>query len=118
MKGGQGYASFKWYDSAAMGFLRELPPGTMIYTNEPGAVYLYTGVPSYVLPDRIDPVTSAERPGFEQGVMQLQADVKAGKAVLALFSGGDSPAEDAAALADGLNLVHKSGGAEIYGRGP
>ena len=27
MKGGQGYASFKWYDSEAMEFLRMLPEG-------------------------------------------------------------------------------------------
>jgi hypothetical protein len=90
----------------------------MIYTNEPGAVYLYTGVPGYVLPDQVDPVTAAARPGFGPGLAQLQADVLSGKAVLALFSGGDTPAEDAAQLSSGLDLVHKSGGAEIYGAAP
>jgi 4-amino-4-deoxy-L-arabinose transferase-like glycosyltransferase len=118
MKGGQGYASFKWYDSQAMAFLRDLPGNVMIYTNEPGAVYLYTGTPAYVLPDRIDPVTAAARPGFEQGLEEMQADVRAGKAVLALFSGGDTPVEDAAALSHGLQLLQKSGGAEIYGTAP
>jgi hypothetical protein len=118
MKGGQGYASFKWYDSVAIAFLRGLPDEVMIYTNEPGAVYLYTGRAAYVLPDRVDPVTAAARPGFEQGLEQLQSDVRAGRAVLALFSGGDTPSEDAAALSDGLRLVHKSGGAEIYGAVP
>lgn len=118
MKGGQGYASFKWYDSEAIAFLRGLPEEVMIYTNEPGAVYLYTGRAAYVLPDRVDPVTAAARPGFEQGLEQLQSDVRAGKAVLALFSGGDTPSEDAAALSGGLRLVHKSGGAEIYGAVP
>jgi 4-amino-4-deoxy-L-arabinose transferase-like glycosyltransferase len=118
MRGGQGYASFRWYDSQAMAFLRDLPRDVMIYTNEPGAVYLYTGMPGYVLPDQVDPVTAAARPGFEQGLVQLQADVRSGKAVLALFSGGDSPAEDSAQLSSGLDLVHKSGGAEIYGATP
>jgi hypothetical protein len=87
----------------------------MIYTNEPGAVYLYTGRAGYVLPDKVDPVTAAERPGFDLGLAQLQSDVRSGNAVLALFSGGDTPPEDAEALSSGLNLVHKSGGAEIYG---
>ena len=118
MKGGQGYASFRWYDSQAMEFLRELPAGVMIYTNEPGAVYLYTARATYVLPDRIDPVTAAQRPGFEQGLEQMQSDVLAGRAVLALFSGGDAPPEDVAALSAGLPLIHKSSGAEIYGEAP
>ena len=73
MKGGQGYASFRWYDSKAMAFLRLLPEDVSIYTNEPGAVYLYTGKPAYVLPDRIDPVTAAQRPGFETGLARTAA---------------------------------------------
>jgi hypothetical protein len=117
-RGGQGYASFKWYDSKAMAFLRGLPPGGKIYTNEPGAVYLYTGRPAYVLPDRIDPVTAEARPGFEQGLALMQAEIRHGAAVLALFSGGDSTAADAAQLGRGLYLAHKSAGAEIYAAGP
>lgn len=118
MKGGQGYASFRWYDSQAMAYLRSLHRGVIIYTNEPGAVYLYTGIPGYVLPDRVDPVTTAPRSDFEAGIQRLQADVRSGNAVLALFSGGDAPAEDAAALSAGLPLAHKSGGAEIFGAIP
>src|SRR5512146_1267109 len=32
--GGQGYASFQWYDSKAMAFLNKLPSSVQIYTNE------------------------------------------------------------------------------------
>jgi hypothetical protein len=117
-KGGQGYASFRWYDSEAMAFLRLLPDDVAIYTNEPGAVYLYTGRPAYVLPDRADPVTGEERPGFESGLAQLQGEVNSGRAVLALLRGGDLPAADGAALSAGLYLVHKSGGSEIYSAEP
>jgi 4-amino-4-deoxy-L-arabinose transferase-like glycosyltransferase len=117
-KGGQGYASFKWYDSTAMAYLRGLPPGVMIYTNEPGAVYLYAQRGAYVLPDRVDPVTAEARPGFEQGVALMQSDIKAGRAVLALFSGGDTPASDAGVLSAGLYLAHKSGGAEVFAAAP
>jgi 4-amino-4-deoxy-L-arabinose transferase-like glycosyltransferase len=117
-KGGQGYASFRWYDSNAMEYLRQLPAQVAIYTNEPGAVYLYTGRPAFVLPDRVDPVTAGERPGFERGRLELQREVRSGGAVLALFSGGDLPADDGEALSEGLYLIHKSGGAEIYGAWP
>src|SRR5690606_8519752 len=84
-KGGVGYASFQWFDSDAMEFLRNLPEGTRIYTNEAAAVYLYTNRGAYVLPDLIDPVTGQERGGFEEGVSRLQAEVLSGNAVLVLF---------------------------------
>jgi len=116
-KGGQGYASFQWYDSQAMDFLGGLPERTRIYTNQPGPVYLYTGRPSYVLPDLIDPVTTQPREGYEEGVALLQQDVLSGAAVLALFKFG-SEAEDVQTvyleLADGLYLAYESRGDRIY----
>jgi hypothetical protein len=116
-KGGQGYASFQWYDSEAMDFLSELPAGTRIYTNQPGPVYLYTDRPSYVLPDLIDPVTAEPREGYEEGVAALQEDVLSGQAVLALFKFG-SEEEDVQTvylqLADGLYLAFESRGDKIY----
>ena len=113
-KGGQGYASFQWYDSKTMAFLRTLSPQKLIYTNQPTAVYLYTGRGVYVLPDHLDPVTTEQRPGFDQGVAEMQAQIKAGKAVLALFSGGSPSASDAALMSSGLYLAQKSAGDEVY----
>ena len=113
-KGGLGYASFQWYDSKAMEYLSELPEDVMIYTNEPGAVYLYTGRGSYVLPDRFDSATAQMRAGFEEGVTKMQSEINAGEAVLALFDGGDNAPQDIAVLIEGLHLGHKSAGDEIY----
>lgn len=116
-KGGQGYASFKWYDSEAMAFLRDLSAGTGIYTNQPGPVYLYTGRPTYVLPDRIDAVTGQERERYEEGVQALQADVLSGNSVLALFKFGSEDEEVQSVyldLAEGLYLGHSSRGDKIY----
>ena len=116
-KGGQGYASFQWYDSEAMAFLRELPDDARIYTNQPGPVYLYTDRPCYVLPDLIDPVTALPREGYEEGVAALQEDVLSGEAVLALFKFG-SEEEDVQTvymqLASGLFLAHDTHGDKIY----
>lgn len=109
-----GYASFQWYDSKAMAFLRELPEDVMIYTNEPGAVYLYTGRGCYVLPDRFDSATTLARTNFEEGVTAMQEDINRGEAVLALFSHGDNVLKDAPALTAGLYLAHKSSGDSIY----
>lgn len=120
-KGGQGYASFQWYDSQAMDFLRKLPKEAHIYTNQPGPVYLYTNRSSYVLPDHVDAVTGLPREGYEQGVLTLQEDVLTGKAVLALFKLG-AEAEDVQAiyaqLSDGLFLAHNTHGDKIYSAYP
>lgn len=117
-RGAQGYASFKWYDSKSIAFLRQLPPAVMIYTNEPGAVYLYTGRGAYVLPDRYDPVTAQARPGFAAGVSELQSEIKAGRAVLALFAGDQPSAEDAAMMSSGLYLAEKAVGDQVFTAGP
>ncbi|MBE0670751.1 MAG: phospholipid carrier-dependent glycosyltransferase [Anaerolineales bacterium] len=116
-KGGQGYASFVWFDSEAMAFLRNLPEGTRIYSNQAGPVYLYTGRSGYVLPDLVDPVTGLPREGYEDGVASLKQDVLSGSAVLALFKFG-SESEDVQSiyiqLADGLYLAHNTRGDKIY----
>jgi hypothetical protein len=113
-----GYASFQWYDSKAMDFLNALPEDVMIYTNEPGAVYLYTGRGCYVLPDRFDSSTAIVRTNFEKGVARMQEDIHQSKAVLALFDGGENVSEDVPALTEGLYLAHKSTGDEIYTAAP
>jgi 4-amino-4-deoxy-L-arabinose transferase-like glycosyltransferase len=113
-----GYASFQWYDSKAMDYLSALPDDVMIYTNEPGAVYLYTGRGGYVLPDRFDSATTVARTNFEKGVAKMQADINQGKAVLALFDEGENVSKDVAALTAGLYLAHKSAGDEIYTAAP
>ncbi len=117
-KGGQGYASFQWYDSKAMGFLRGLSPSIKIYTNEPGAVYLYVNRGAYVLPTHTDPVTAEERSGFDEGVEIVREEVLSGIAVLALFDGGETLPEDTTALTKDLYLAHKSAGDEIYTQSP
>ena len=114
-RGGQGFASFAWYDSKAMAYLRTLPRQVMIYTNETGAVYLYTGRPTYSLPNRVDPVTAQARSGYEQGVALMHQQILDKQAVLAVFAGGEqSSGPDAAFLVQGLNPVSKSGMGIVY----
>lgn len=117
-QGGIGYASFQWYDSQAMAYLRDLPDGVSIYTNEPAAVYLYTGRGARVLPTRYDTATTQERPDFEAGILNLQNDVLQGRAVMALFDGGDNIASDVKLLTSGLHLAFKGQGDEIYTENP
>ncbi|WKZ36447.1 MAG: phospholipid carrier-dependent glycosyltransferase [Anaerolineales bacterium] len=116
-KGGQGYASFRWFDSEAMQFLRGLPEGARIYSNQVGPVYLYTGRAGYVLPDRVDAVTGLPRGRYEEGIAELQQDVLSGEAVLALFRFGAAD-EDVQSvymdISNGLYLAHDTRGDKIY----
>lgn len=109
-----GYASFKWYDSKAIAFLKALPEDVMIYTNEPAVVYLYTGRGNYVLPDRFDSATAQARAGFYEGIERMQQDINSRRAVLAIFDGGEVSLEDEVLLSEGLYLAHKSAGDAIY----
>lgn len=116
-KGGVGYASFRWFDSEAMKFLRNLPEGTRIYTNQVGPVYLYTGRPGYVLPDLVDAVTGLPRGRYEEGVAELKADVLSGEAVLALFRFGAADEDIQTVymdLSEGLYLAFDVRGDKIY----
>lgn len=113
--GGTGYASFKWYDSKVMDYLQNLPEDFAIYTNEPGAVYLYTGRGCRVLPARVDPVTGIVWDNFEAGVAEIQQDVLAGRAVLVLFNvNAPESQSDYALLTEGLYPVLKSSGDAVF----
>ena len=72
-KGGDAFAGERWYASEAILALEQLPPDVLILTNEPGAVYLYTGRPSGVLPKN------------ESGISDIKQPVLDGEAVIVLF---------------------------------
>jgi 4-amino-4-deoxy-L-arabinose transferase-like glycosyltransferase len=116
-KGGQGYASFRWFDSEAMEYLRNLPEGTRIYSNQVGPVYLYTGRAGYVLPDLVDAVTGLPRGNYEEGVAALNEDVLSGEAVLALFRYGAADEDIQSIYSDlskNMHLAFDVRGDKIY----
>jgi len=67
------FAGEKWFDSKVFEALDNLPTDTLILSNEPGVVYLYTGRPSAVLPRE------------EPGISDIKPQVLNGKIVLVLF---------------------------------
>jgi dolichyl-phosphate-mannose-protein mannosyltransferase len=114
-KSGLGYASFKWYDSEAMAYLRKLPADIKIYTNEPGAVYLYVGRGAVVLPDRVDSATGvAHESAFQDNLAVMRNDIDSGKAVLVLFDDGANVGKNVPDLTAGLSLVFKAQSDSIY----
>lgn len=113
-QGGLGYASFQWYDSEAMAYLRDLPADVSIYTNEPAAIYLYTGRGARVLPTRYDSATARERSGFEESLAGMQKDIEQGRAVMALFDGNNNIPVEVEALAENFHPGYKGQGDTVY----
>lgn len=72
-KGGDTFAGERWYASEAIYAIEQLPEDVLILTNEPGAVYLYTGRPSGVLPKT------------EPDISNIKEPVLDGRAVIVLF---------------------------------
>ncbi len=124
---GQGYASWKWHDSIVMNSLKNLPTGTIIYTNSPPAVYLVIGLTSRTLPTRLDPVDKKERTGFDQDVAAMRAELLSGSAVLAFFDEtpvfsqdqtenmGSTSKNNYDKFISGLKILKKTQGDVLYG---
>lgn len=116
---GQGYASWKYHDSAILAAIRDLPQDVSIYTNSPPAVYLVTERSSRVMPTKTDPVSNTTRPDYEQDIEKMVAQINNGEAVLALFNTNDiensSDAGSIESIITRLNSLKKTGDAELFG---
>ena len=102
--GGQVYANERWYDAPAIAVLRGLPRDVAIHSNQPGVIYLYVGRAGSLLPQD---VASAR---------ELQAQVRAGQAVIVIFKDANLDEATAAyydALGQGLH-AEKYNGDVIY----
>ena len=67
------FAGVRWFASDAIAAIAQLPPDVLILSNEPGAVYLYTGRPGGVLPKT------------EPGISHIKQPVLDGYIVIVLF---------------------------------
>ena len=106
-----GFASWRWQNSEVMALLRELPEGTLIYTNQPPAVYFWTNHPA--MPFFPEDLSQAE---------DIHEQVLDGKAVVALWNTNDIKAsrydEFLKILLDGLPARQKTGLGDLYGTLP
>jgi hypothetical protein len=82
---GQGAAGRAWQESALVDWVRRLPEGVPIYSNELDILYLYTGRQAFQVPIRWDPVVEAPRDDYEAQLSAMRARLTEEGAVLALF---------------------------------
>lgn len=101
-RSGQVFTSWRWRDSQAMAYLRELPSDVIIYTDQPGATYLYVGRPTTVLP-------------YGSGVESARQAVLDDKAVFVFFRDYEEP--EGRNIYQTLTLglsVHEFDGDEVF----
>jgi hypothetical protein len=103
---GQGYTSAGWSRSETVRALRALDP-EVLYSNDTGAAYFFTGKFGYEIPRRYDPVGGEERQEYQAEYCLLRARLGEGTGVLVLFqqvaASPQAPARDD--LVEGLGLV-------------
>jgi 4-amino-4-deoxy-L-arabinose transferase-like glycosyltransferase len=80
-----GYAAQSSRESPTIHAMLDLPPGTLLYTNEPEQVYFVSGRGAYMIPIKIDVVTGRASPSFAQKLEEMREDLLAGDAALVLF---------------------------------
>ena len=93
-----GFASWRWRESSVIQAIRDLPEDVDIYTNQPPAVYFWTGRAPYRMGS-----SSAVREKLEEG-----------NAVLAYFFPPFVEESYLEQLTEGLTPIHKSGLGDLY----
>ena len=95
-----GFASWRWRESIVMETIRELPEDVAIYTNQPPAVYFWTGRASYIIWD----------------VDVVHEELKSGNAVLAYFFIDNPNTAYIDTLTNDLMPIQKSGLGNLYSK--
>ena len=115
---GQGYASARWRNSAAVQALHDID-APAIYTDDLAAVELLAERHAYLIPIRLDLVSGEPRPDFPQALTTMRRRLTEG-AVLALFNPQGISREYASLeeMTDGFRLLADYPDGRIYGAGP
>ena len=95
-----GFASWRWRESVVMDAIRELPADVDVYTNQPPAVYFWTGRAPYMIWD----------------VEKIHADIEAGDAVLVYFFSANGVPAKVNKLTTDLTPIVKSGLGNLYAK--
>lgn len=85
LQDGLGYMSSEWQASDTIAALREMDP-ELIYTDNVGAVYFFTGQYAYSVPLKYDPAAGRVRSEFEQSYADMLNRLDQEGAVLVLFN--------------------------------
>jgi 4-amino-4-deoxy-L-arabinose transferase-like glycosyltransferase len=114
---GQGYASRAWQQSELIQWVRELPPGPAIYSNELDALYLQTGRQAFQVPIRWDPVREQPRQDYPEQLAAMRRRLQDEGAILVLFdtiAGQQAFLPTQEVLSEGLVEVYRAEDGAAY----
>lgn len=84
---GRGFNTAAWRSSDTMAWVSQLPPDTIVYSNEAFPIQFFTGIPAYWVPERIDSVKGMLRPEFGDQMQEMRSRLRQPGSVLVIFTG-------------------------------
>lgn len=111
-----GLAAAVWIESGLARMLHALPPDTLLFTDNPEAVYFLSGRGAYGLPSKFDNVTLRDRLDYSPSLAELQHRLSAEGGAVVVFSRGEEALEHSIIMdvTQGLVLLYDGAGADIY----
>ena len=88
--------------------LRELPPGTPIYTNGPEALYVLLGKPAYALPQKFSASTLKDNASYEESLKAVGGQLGDSGVVVYLYTHDFSNLPTERELKEKLSLTEVS----------
>jgi hypothetical protein len=88
---GLGFSNRQWQQSPLLASAAALPSGTLIYTNAPEPLELYTRLPVLALPKKYESANQQANPEYAAQMEQVRQAVSTRPAVIAYFTSVQRP---------------------------
>lgn len=113
---GRGFSGRDWRNSETIAAIEQLPPGTLMFSNEAAAIYYLTENPSNWIPENYDPVKGKVDEKYDQRITAMRTDIIEQDGALVVFNSIQdhdvyAPVE---VLSEGLTLWKKGADGVIY----
>lgn len=83
---GKGFSGVEWRRSETVAAIAQLPPDTLLFSNEAFAIYYLTGIPSSWIPENYDPVKDQEDENYSQRIDLMRDEIITQKGALVIFN--------------------------------
>ena len=88
LSSGTGYSRYDWRTSDTIQGLKKLPESTLIYTNEPCAIYILANRSSKMVPSKTDLQTHKYNVNYSKEIKIMEEELKREKSIVVMFKTG------------------------------
>ncbi len=103
-----------WQESRVLTAVRGLAGEVLLYTDDPPALYYYTGQTAYLVPVRYDALSRRERDDYQRSLERMRARLSEGCAALVVFNRDAEGMPGDRGLVEGLRLLMRDGFASVF----